>query len=129
MPLIHIDLIEGRSPEQVRTLLDSAHQAMLDAFQVPDRDRYQVVSQHPAHEIVVQDTGLGLERSDQVVVVRVTSAKRTPEMKQKFYELLADYLQRDCGLDPQDLLVAVVENDKPDWSFGLGRAQFVTGEL
>ncbi len=129
MPLMHFDLVAGRTDEQLRTLLDSAHQAMLDAFAVPERDRYQVVTQHPPEEMVVLDTGLGIERSKDLVVLRVTSAKRTEEKKTALYRLLAEYLQRDCGIDPQDLMVAIVENDAADWSFGNGVAQFLTGDL
>jgi hypothetical protein len=31
--------------------------------------------------------------------------------------------------DPADLIVSITENDDEDWSFGHGRAQFLTGEL
>ncbi|MGA3257230.1 MAG: tautomerase family protein, partial [Mycobacterium sp.] len=47
MPLLYIDLIEGRTPSEVQALLDVVHEAVLEAFGVPDRDRYQVVSTHP----------------------------------------------------------------------------------
>ena len=63
MPLLYIDLIEGRTPAEVKALLDAIHDAVVDAFGVPPRDRYQVVHTHPAHEIVAWDTGLGIDRS------------------------------------------------------------------
>jgi hypothetical protein len=45
------------------------------------------------------------------------------------YAALAQRLG-DAGLvDPDDLIVSVVENTRDDWSFGRGRAQFLTGEL
>jgi len=50
-------------------------------------------------------------------------------MKQRFYELVASDLAERCGLDPADLIVSITENDDEDWSFGYGRAQFLTGEL
>jgi phenylpyruvate tautomerase PptA (4-oxalocrotonate tautomerase family) len=129
MPLLYVDLIEGRAPSEVRTLLDAIHDAVLDAFGVPERDRYQVVRTHPAHEIVAQDTGLGIDRSPRLVVVHVVSRRRTREMKEKFYELLASNLAERCGVDPADLIVSITENGDEDWSFGHGRAQFLTGEL
>jgi phenylpyruvate tautomerase PptA (4-oxalocrotonate tautomerase family) len=129
MPLLYIDLIEGRTPSEVRTLLDAIHDAVVEAFGVPERDRYQVVHTHPAHEIVTWDTGLGIDRSPQQVVVHVVSRRRTRAMKEKFYELLASDLAEQCGLDPADLIVSVTENGDEDWSFGYGRAQFLTGEL
>lgn len=33
------------------------------------------------------------------------------------------------GIAPTDLIISVSENTKADWSFGVGKAQFLTGEL
>jgi phenylpyruvate tautomerase PptA (4-oxalocrotonate tautomerase family) len=129
MPLLYIDLIEGRTPSEVRTLLDAIHDTVVEAFGVPPRDRYQVVHTHPAHEIISWDTGPGIDRSPRQVVLHVVSRRRTRAMKEKFYELLASSLAERCGLDPADLIVSITENDDEDWSFGYGRAQFLTGEL
>ena len=129
MPLLYVDLIEGRTPAEIRTLLDAIHDAVVEAFGVPPRDRYQVVRTHPSHEVVAWDTGLGIERSAALVVVHVVSRRRSLEMKQKFYELAAANLATRSGLDPADLIVSITENDDEDWSFGHGRAQFLTGEL
>jgi Tautomerase enzyme len=41
MPLLRIDAIEGRSAAELKELLDAIHCAMLAAFKVPERDRYQ----------------------------------------------------------------------------------------
>ena len=46
MPLLRFDLIEGRTDDEMKTLLDAAHHAMLEAFKVPERDRYQIVHEH-----------------------------------------------------------------------------------
>lgn len=129
MPLLYFDLITGRSSDEVRSLLDSAHAAVVEAFEVPDRDRYQVVNAHSADDIIALDTRLGIDRSDRLVVVHVVSRRRTAAQKQRFYALLAENLHRDCGLDAADLIVAISENGDEDWSFGGGRAQFRTGDL
>jgi phenylpyruvate tautomerase PptA (4-oxalocrotonate tautomerase family) len=129
MPLLYVDLIEGRAPAEIRALLDAIHDAVVEAFGVPPRDRYQVVRTHPAHEIVVWDTGLGIDRSSQLVVLHVVSRRRSAEKKQRFYELVAANLARRCGLDPADLIISITDNGDDDWSFGYGRAQFLTGEL
>jgi 4-oxalocrotonate tautomerase len=129
MPLLYIDLIDGRAPSEVRALLDAVHEAVVGAFGVPPRDRYQVVRSHPAHEIIAWDTGLGLTRSARQVIVHVVSRRRTRAMKEKFYEMLANLLSERCGIDPADLIVSITENGDEDWSFGHGRAQFLTGEL
>ena len=79
--------------------------------------------------MVIEDTGLGIDRSPNVVVVRVTSRPRIQEQKENLYRLLRDELQRRCGIEPSDVVVAVTENTDADWSFGHGRAQFLTGDL
>ncbi len=129
MPLIRFDLIEGRSQDEITALLDAAHRAMVAAFDVPERDRYQIVHEHRPGRIIVQDTGLSIERTDKVVVVSVTSRPRSQAAKLAFYENLVRELQEHAGIEPRDVMVSIVENSDADWSFAHGRAQFITGEL
>jgi phenylpyruvate tautomerase PptA (4-oxalocrotonate tautomerase family) len=129
MPLLRIDLIEGRSEEDLKKLLDAIHGAMLAAFKVPERDRYQIVHEHPATKLKVEDTGLGIPRTDGVVMVQVTTRPRTRLEKQNFYDLLCRELNHRCGIKPSDVVVSITQNADEDWSFGYGRAQFLTGEL
>ncbi len=129
MPLVQFDLVEGRSKEELQSLLDASHEAMVDAFQVPDLDRYQIVNQHPAHEMIIQDTGLGFERSKDVVVISLTSRPRTEKQKEKLYQNLAAYLQERCNISTEDIIISITNNGDSDWSFGNGKAQFLTGGL
>ncbi|MCK9912895.1 tautomerase family protein, partial [Microbacteriaceae bacterium K1510] len=69
--------------------------------------------------MIVEDTGLGFDRSDKVIVVQMVSRPRGKEAKQTFYRLLVEELQKSCGIDPKDVMVSIVENTDEDWSFGL----------
>lgn len=129
MPLLRFDLIAGRSDAELKMLLDAAHGAMLAAFGVPERDRYQIVHEHKASRMIVEDTGLGIPRTDKVVMLQVTTRPRGREKKQLFYKLLCEALETHCGIAASDVMVSCVDNADEDWSFGLGRAQFLTGEL
>jgi hypothetical protein len=129
MPLIRIDAIAGRSAEQIKDLLDAAHRAMLTALRVPERDRYQIYQEHAPNHFIVQDTGLGIPRTNNVVVVTVISRPRAEEMKKAFYAELCRELKAACGIEPNDVIVSIVTNTDADWSFGNGVAQFLTGEL
>ncbi|MGC2822164.1 MAG: tautomerase family protein [Candidatus Sulfotelmatobacter sp.] len=129
MPLLRIDVIEGRSEAELKELLDAIHCAMLAAFKVPERDRYQIVHEHPAAEMRIEDTGLGIPRTERVVMVQVTTRPRSRLEKQSFYELLCQELVQRCGVKASDVFVSVTQNADEDWSFGYGRAQFITGEL
>lgn len=129
MPLIRFDLIEGRDKKSLRNLLDVSHRAVVKAFGVPERDRYQIVHQHPAHELIIEDTGLGFERSEKLVVISVTSSPRSEEQKKNFYKTLVQELWEQCEIEPNDILISIVTNGAADWSFGFGEAQFLTGKL
>jgi phenylpyruvate tautomerase PptA (4-oxalocrotonate tautomerase family) len=129
MPLLRVDVIEGRSEAELKELVDAIHGAMLAAFTVPERDRYQIVHEHPAAEMRIEDTGLGIPRTEQVVMVQVTTRPRSRVEKQNFYELLCQELLRRCGVKGSDVVVSITQNADEDWSFGYGRAQFITGEL
>ena len=129
MPLLYFNVLEGRTDAELKTMLDAAHRAMLAAFKVPERDRYQIVNEYKPSRMVVEDTGLGFPRTDKVVVVQVVTRRRAKKMKQKFYKLLTDELHSSCGIEPSDVMVSMIENTDEDWSFGLGRAQLLEGDL
>jgi phenylpyruvate tautomerase PptA (4-oxalocrotonate tautomerase family) len=128
VPLVVVDLIAGRSAEQVRALLNGVHDAVVEGLAVPQRDRYQIVHEHDPSWMVVQDTGLGIERSRDVVIIQVTSRPRPREQK----VALPDGV-RAAGESVWHESARRDDhhrgNTDEDWSFGHGRAQFLTGEL
>jgi len=129
MPLLTFDVIQGRSESEIRTLLDAAHRAVLTAFKVPARDRYQIVHENKGYQMVFQDTGLGFERSDNLVMVRVYTSPRSEEQKCLFMAELARELLENCGVQGTDLMISFITNGKGDWSFADGEAQYLTGKL
>lgn len=129
MPLIRFDIYEGRSDAEIKTMLDAAHRAMVAAFKVPERDRYQIVNEHRPSRMVMEDTGLGIPRTQNFVMMQVTTRPRSREMKEQFYKLTVEELEKSCGIAPADVMMNFVTCTDEDWSFGLGRAQFLTKEL
>ena len=129
MPLIRVDMIEGRSADEIEEVLDTTHRVLIAAFKIPQRDRYQIVHEHPTSHFIVEDTGLGITRTRKCVVIQITTRPRPLEAKETFYKLLCRELERTCGIPLSDVAVSMVTNADEDWSFGNGRAQFLTGEL
>lgn len=129
MPLVRIDLIEHRTPDQVREVADAIHEAIVEILGIPEGDRFQIVTTHKPDEIIALDAGLGFERSDQLVMIHIfTQGGRTPQVKQQLFALLSESLGRK-GVPAEDVFVGITENSAVDWSFGFGRAQYITGEL
>lgn len=129
MPLIRIDLLPGRSPDQITAIADAVHDAIVDVYGIPPRDRFQVINELPAGRIIAQDAGLGFERSGGVVMIQIfTQRGRTDDAKQALYARIASGLEA-VGVAGEDVFIGYVENGPQDWSFGFGVAQYVTGEL
>jgi len=129
MPLLRFNLIEGRTDAEISNLLDAAHAAVVAAFKVPEGDRYQIVSEYKPGRLRALDTGLDIPRTEKLIIVEVTSRARPQEQKQLFYQYLCEQLKNACATESSDIIVTFVENGDADWSFGHGRAQFLTGEL
>ncbi|MCD7111473.1 tautomerase family protein [Rhizobium sp. DKSPLA3] len=129
MPLLKLHIRKGRGREEVSTLLDTIHTVMLDSFEVPSRDRYQIVFEHEDSHFIALDTGLGYNRTERFLLLEVVSRPRPRREKLAFYDGLSRALWANCGISTSDLMVSFSENRDEDWSFGQGVAQFVTGDL
>lgn len=129
MPLVRIDINAGRSREELQRLSRGIHGAILREYRIPERDYFHILTEHAEGQIVAQDAGLGFERTRGVVMIQIfTQAGRSQEAKQRLFVAIADELA-DVGVAGEDVFVGYVENTAGDWSFGFGRAQYVTGEL
>jgi len=127
MPLVRIDLREGKSAEYIRAIGDAVHRALVECLGVPARDRFQVVAAHAADHLVYDPHYLDVERTDDVVFITVTlSAGRPTEQKQAFFGLVAQLLSERPGIRPEDVTIVLVQNSREDWSFGNGEAQYLT---
>ncbi|MCA4133851.1 tautomerase family protein [Arthrobacter sp. M4] len=129
MPLVRIDVNQGRSPEQLKELSQAIHDAILAEYGIPERDYFHIVTEHPAGQIFAQDAGLGFERTSGVVMIQIfTQGGRSQEAKESLFAAIAGRLS-ELGVAGEDVFLGYVENTPGDWSFGFGRAQYVTGEL
>ena len=129
MPLVRIDVNEGRSPEELQRLSRGIHDAILAEYAIPERDYFHILTEHPQGQIFAQDAGLGFERTGGVVMIQIfTQSGRSQEAKQRLFAAVAEKLS-GVGVIGEDVFIGYVENTAGDWSFGFGRAQYVTGEL
>jgi phenylpyruvate tautomerase PptA (4-oxalocrotonate tautomerase family) len=129
MPLVRISLLRGHAPEFRRKVGDAVHRALVEAFQVPAKDRFQIITEHEPAGLVYDRDYLDIERSDGIVLVQLTvSAGRSLEQKRALYRLIAGYLAREAGVRPQDAWVNLVEVAKENWSFGDGLASYAPAE-
>lgn len=129
MPLVRIDVNTGRSPEQLRGISAGIHGAILRVYGIPERDLFHIITEHPAGQLRAQDAGLGFERSAGVVMIQIfTQAGRDQAAKTALFEQIAVALA-EVGVAGADVFIGYQENGPGDWSFGFGRAQYITGEI
>jgi 4-oxalocrotonate tautomerase len=127
MPLVRIDLLEGKTPEYRIQVGQIVYQALLDVLGVPKDDRFQIITEHPKAGLQFDRDYLGVHRSEDCVFVQITlSSGRTVEMKQRFYKAVADGLHESLKLRREDVFISLVEVSKENWSFGNGVAQYVS---
>lgn len=125
MPLVRISLRAGKPPEYRQALGEAVHRAMVETINVPELDRFQVISEHAAGDLIYDPTYLGIQRSDDVVMVQITlNQGRTVEMKRALYARIVELMTADPGVRPGDVLINLVEVPKENWSFGDGIAQY-----
>ncbi len=125
MPLVRVSLISGKSPEYRRAVADSIHRALVDAIKIPEKDRFQIVSEHAPGDLIYDPSYLDVPRSDDVMLVQITlSAGRSVEVKRALYARMVELLAASPGIRKQDLFVSLVEVANENWSFGNGVAQY-----
>ncbi|MCC2088784.1 tautomerase family protein [Mammaliicoccus sciuri] len=129
MPLMKIDIIKGRKKSEIKQILDIAYETMLTAFDAPIGDRYQIVTQHEDYEMEILDTGLGVERTDGVIIFTIITRPRTQQQKVQFYREVVNELHDKLNIRKEDVMFSIVENTDEDWSFFKGEAQFLNGSL
>lgn len=128
MPLVRINHPAGKPFAFRAAISKGVYQAMLDTFNVPTDDHFQVLSQNgPGAEIVRPPQYLAIVYSDDLIFIQNTcNDGRTVEQKKALYAAIADSLTRDPGLRREDIFISLVEVKKENWSFGNGIAQYAT---
>lgn len=127
MPLARIDLVQGKSADYRKAIGDVVYEAMVSALNAPKNDRFQIITEHPLENFIVDPSYLSIERSaDCVIIQLVLNQGRTVEQKRAFYKAVADGLHHRVGLRLEDTVITLVEVAKENWSFGNGIAQYAT---
>ena len=125
MPLVKIHLRKGKTPEYIRAVADGVHEALVAHANVPPDDRFQLIREYPADDIIAHPSYAGVTRTDDLIIIEITlNVGRTLEIKKALYADIARRLEHDPGVRPDDVMVNLVEVAKENWSFGRGLATY-----
>jgi phenylpyruvate tautomerase PptA (4-oxalocrotonate tautomerase family) len=116
MPLVRLEVRQGRSATQKQALLDAAHAALVQALGIPDHDRMQRIVEHARHDFELPPAS-----SDNFVLVEVTMfAGRSRQAKRRLYQALVRNLG-ELGVAPTDVLVVLHEPPLETWGIRGGQ--------
>lgn len=126
MPLTQVSMRKGKPAAYRQAILEGLYQAMRETFNVPEGDRFMVITEHDEDDFVYGADYLGIQRSDDLVIIQLNvSNTRSTEQKQNLYRRIVERLTRNPGLRAEDVFINLVEVLPANWSFGNGEAQYV----
>lgn len=127
MPLVRIDMQQGKTPEYRAQVGDVVYRAMLAELNVPANDRFLIITEHAPAGLSYDRDYLGVHRTDDCIFIQITlNSGRAVELKQHFYRAVAEGLHEELKVRREDVFINLVEVNKEDWSFGNGVAQYVS---
>jgi 4-oxalocrotonate tautomerase len=126
MPLARVSLRRGKPAAYRKAILEGLYQALRETFEVPEGDRFMTVTEHDQDDYVYDANYLGIQRSDDLVIIQITVSNTRPTaQKQKLYRRIVERLTENPGLRPEDIFINLLEVLPENWSFGHGVAQYV----
>ncbi|MDE1933904.1 tautomerase family protein [Bradyrhizobium sp.] len=130
MPLVRVSLRQGKPAAYRKAILDGIYDAMRSTFDVPEDDRFMVVSQHDEADFSYSRNYLGIARSDEFVLIQLTVSNTRPREKKKaLYRAIVENLAKNPGIRGEDVFINLVEVLPENWSFGNGIAQYVADQV
>ncbi|WP_428603632.1 tautomerase family protein [Sedimenticola sp.] len=126
MPFVRITLAKGRSATFKQQISHAVHQALIEAFGIPEDDRFQVIEELEPENMVFPPRYMGIPHSERMIYIQITAKEgRSAERKQALYRTLAALIAQQGDQSSDDLVITLVENDAANWSFGRGEAQLL----
>ena len=130
MPLARISLSKNLSPEVVKAVGETIYDAMCQVANVPQHDKFQIVTRHEDDELIYPSEGyLGVTYTRSIVFIQITwNAGRSTDVKKAFYKAVAEGIHAKTGLRKEDVFINLIDVAREDWSFGNGEMQYAPTE-
>lgn len=110
MPLVTVTIIQGKTREQKKLILDAVHNSLVAAFKIPDHDRNQRIV-----EIQPDNFEYPPGRTANFVTVEMTVFPgRSLQAKKALYQEIVSRLQR-IEIHGDDILIVLNEPPLENW--------------
>ncbi|WP_282936851.1 tautomerase family protein [Paenibacillus sp. RC67] len=127
MPFIRVNYLENQYEEKELPIISkSIMRALIEHFNVPEQDYFQVFHAHKQSEFYYSPHYLNVDRTEKLLYIQITLASgRSRDQKKAFYQRLAELLSTECRIREEDVFAVLVETELEDWTFGKGIAQMI----
>lgn len=127
MPFVRISLPTELSLETKQAISKAVHQSLIREFHIPEDDYFHVIEELEKHQICFPESYLGISHTPNIVFIQIIAGTgRTAEQKRRLYASIAQLTSTSCEILANDIIITLVENNREDWSFGLGEVQTFT---
>ena len=117
MPLVRVEILEGRPAPERKQLLQAIHDALVEAFRIPDDDRTQRLVEHDPESFEIPPG-----HSQLYTVVEITAFPgRSPTAKRALYKAIVRNLGQ-VGVPPDDVIIVLNEPAMENWGIRGGRS-------
>ena len=115
MPHVRIEIVKGRSLEE--RLLLAVHDALMEAFGIPDDDRTERIVEHEPENFEIPPGS-----SNRYTLIEITAFPgRSAEAKRNLSRTIVQRLD-EITIDPRDVSVVIVEPGLENWGVRGGRS-------
>ncbi|MES2951806.1 MAG: tautomerase family protein [Pseudomonadota bacterium] len=122
MPLTKISAPRHLPSSQVKALAEAVQDGLVKTCNVPPKDLFQLISRFEAEDMVLDPHFGGVNRSSDACIAEIVFLTgRTDDQKRALFRHISDRAVL-AGFRADDIMVALVENSRMDWSLGHGEA-------
>lgn len=122
MPLTKISAPRHLSSSQLRALAAAVQDGLVKTCHVPPNDLFQLIQRFDAEDMILDPHFGGVSRSKDACVIEVVFLiGRTDDQKRALFRHVAEQAVQ-AGFRADDLMMALIENSRMDWSLGHGLA-------
>jgi len=130
MPFINVYYPEYLlNNNELKKVSNSIHQSLIEHFQIPEADYFQLFSPYSSHQFFYDSQYLlenGKKRTDKMIYISITCGEgRTIRQKTNLYQSIAQRLYDYSNIPTNDIFITLNETSAENWSFGQGIAQMV----
>lgn len=117
MPLVKIEIIEGKTREYKAGLLEGVHEALEKSLGIENWDRFQRL-----YELPIENFERSESKTDKFTMIEITMFPgRTKEQKANLYKEIVNELNERLCIESTDIFIVI--NEPPNENWGLAGIQ------